>query len=76
MSALLIVLRGYPERVQQIADAIDSALPGTVSWVQVDSVFDGVSIQIEGQHADRTFDVAPLPFEAWTDFIADVEQPA
>ena len=48
MSDLAITLQGYPEKVQQLADALEDAFPGLIIWVQSLDETDGAVIKIEG----------------------------
>ena len=48
MSQLSIRLEGYPEKVQRIADTLDSAFPDMLAWEPSEDPTDGATIKIEG----------------------------
>ncbi len=48
ISDVQIVLQGLPERVQRIADAIESALPGNVDWQVFADQRGPAEIRLEG----------------------------
>ena len=48
LSNLSIKLEGYPEKVQQIANVIDEALPGLIVWAQAADYGGVFTIKIEG----------------------------
>ena len=48
MSQLSIRLEGYPEKVQRIADTLDSAFPDMLAWEPSEDPADGATIKIEG----------------------------
>ncbi|MDT7953574.1 MAG: hypothetical protein RQ966_18905 [Acetobacteraceae bacterium] len=48
MSELSITLEGLPEKVQLVADTIDTALPGMMAWDLPDDSPRGITVRIEG----------------------------
>ncbi len=44
-----VVLTGFPERVQRIADAIDAILPGEVAWDEDATLCPGNFIMLTGR---------------------------
>ena len=48
MSELFIVLEGLTEQVQQLADVIEEAFPGSIIWVQSEDETADIAIKIQG----------------------------
>lgn len=44
-----VVLTGFPERVQRIADAIDTVLPGEIVWEEDATLCPGNFIMLTGR---------------------------
>ena len=48
MSGVSIKLEGFPEDIQRIADVLEEAFPGMMTWVLSEDFADNGTIRIEG----------------------------
>ncbi len=55
-----IILSGYPERVQRVADALDGAFPDLIKWLEFAAPCGTEAITLEGRgvakHEDKMFE--------------------